>query len=80
MEIPNLHTVSYVPNHYERHTQFLELYQKCQARGKGVVFTGTPTEIQEAHRVLKPHMTWYNAQVSSEEEFLRLEEWLVRHT
>lgn len=80
LNIKNLHTFSYVPNHYENHTQMLGLYSECQAAGKGIVFTGTPEEIKNASRILKPHQTIYQTSVRDEAEFDELAQWLKKNT
>lgn len=79
MKIKNLHTFSYVPNHYENHTQMLELYSLCQQQGKGIVFTGTAGEIKNAAKTLKPSLTIYQAQIRDEKEFSELDVWLKNH-
>lgn len=80
IKIENLHTFSYVPNHYETHTQMLELYSLCQQAGKGIVFTGSPEEIKNASKTLKPNQTIYHTSVKDEREFDELAAWLKAHT
>ena len=79
LKIKNIHTLSYVPNHYETHTRYLELYESCQKSGRGIVFTGTADEIRNAHKVLKPNLTIYQTTVRDEGEFEELEQWLKNH-
>lgn len=78
--IPNFHTIRYVPNHYETHTQLLDVYKECQRRGKSIAFTGSVEEIKNAHRVLKPNLTCYHVSVETEQEFRDLEKWLTENT
>lgn len=59
MSIKKIHTISYVPNITVSHIEYLEMYQKIQALGKSVEFTGTPEEILLANRVLDPAKTLY---------------------
>lgn len=73
--IKNLHTFSYVPNHFETHSKFLDIYADCQSRGKGIVFTGSVDEIKSAHKVLKPNLTIYQTAVKDEDEFEKLSHW-----
>lgn len=80
VSIPNLHTFRYVPTPGTYHSQFIELYQYCQSKGKSICFTGSPEEIQMAHKELNPAMTCYHALVESREEFEQLEQWLRKHT
>jgi len=80
MGIKNLHTVEYAPTPGTRHVQFLELYQKVQAHGKGVVFGGTAEEIKEAAKVLKPNLTIYIPHLKTVSEFEELEDWLIKHS
>ncbi|MGN0492099.1 MAG: hypothetical protein ACI4F7_00485 [Acutalibacteraceae bacterium] len=79
-QIKNLHTFAYVPTPGTYHTEFIDLYKKCQERGKGICFAGTPDEIKIAHKELKPEYTVYTAFVSDEKEFYELEKWLKDHT
>ena len=74
--IKNIHTLSYVPSPFTRHHQFLDIYQECQRKGKCVTFGGSPDEIMSAHKLLKPSMTCYLAEVNNREEFYALEKWL----
>ena len=79
MSVKKIHTISYVPNPSERHTQYLEMYQKIQKAGKGVEFGGTADEIREASKVLLPEKTIYRLQGDySEKEFEELEKYLRR--
>ena len=79
LAIKNIHTLSYVPSPYTYHTEFIELYQKCQAAGKGIYFAGSPEEIKQAYPLLNPALTVYQANVAGMEEFDALEDWMVKH-
>ncbi len=76
MNIQKIHTVAFVPNPFEKHSQYLDLYRNVQAHGKGVVFGGTPDEIRSVFHELDPARTIYKPSVQSAEEFFRLEQWM----
>ena len=76
-----LHTLSYVPGHGAGgHLEHLELFQRVQAGGKGVEFCGSPDEVKQAHRDLRPEKTLYRTMAPTREEAEELLDWLVRNT
>ena len=78
---PGLHTLSYVPGAgYGSHRNYLELLKRVQAGGKAVQVWGSPEEIQEIHRELKPEKVLYCTNVSSQKEAEVLLQWFVANT
>ena len=76
-----LHTLSYVPGHgHGGHLDYLDLYQRVQKGGKGVEFCGSPDEIKQAHRVLRPEKTLYRTMASSRTEAEDLLAWLTQNS
>ena len=59
MGVEKIHTIAYMPNPGESHLAYLDLYKKIQGMGKSVDIFGSPEEIIEANKVLKPHLTSY---------------------
>ena len=80
LTISNIHTFRYVPSPETYHTEFLDIYKKCQATGKGICFSGNTEEIKAAHRELDPALTVYCTGVRDADEFHELEKWFVRNT
>ncbi|NQT93933.1 MAG: hypothetical protein HQ559_14325, partial [Lentisphaerae bacterium] len=76
-----LHTLSYVPGHgHGGHLDYLDLYQRVQQGGKAVEFCGSPDEVKQAHRVLRPEKTLYRTMASSRAEADELLDWLTNNT
>lgn len=78
MSIGKICNISFVPNPFESHLKYLELYEKIQARGKSIEFGGNFDEIKLAAKVLKPNLTVYSlrgdygpAEFEEIEKFLR---------
>lgn len=80
MSINKIHLVSYVPNPFETHLQYLDLYKKVQSRGKAVAFSGSPEMIKQAHKELDPKLTVYMTWPGSIGELDALDEWLIKNT
>lgn len=78
--IKNFHTLEYTCSPGTRHYQFLDVYQKVQSHGKGIVFGGTPEEIKAASKILKPNLTIYIPEVANVSEFEEIEEWLIKNS
>lgn len=78
MGIEKIHTIAFVPNPFELHKQYLEVYKNAQSHGKSVAYCGSPEEIMSVYKELNPARTLYRVSVSSEDEFYRLEEWMRR--
>jgi 5-methyltetrahydrofolate--homocysteine methyltransferase len=70
----------YVPEPYERHSDYIELYKRVQARGKAVAVWGEPEEMKLIHRELRPEKTMYATWTKTPAEADALLEWFVRHT
>lgn len=79
MGIGKIHTISYVPNPFESHMQYIELYKRIQACGKAIEFTGTVDEVKAAHKELDPAKVIYRVNVDSQDEFESLEKWFKRN-
>ena len=77
----NLYLLSYVPGAGRgSHTEYLELYQKVQARGKAVAVWGSPDELKFMHKTLRPEKTVYSTSVATRGEAEQLLEWFVKNT
>ena len=59
---------------------YLELYQRLQAKGKGVHFWGSPEELKVAHRELGAERVVYSTSVGSIEEADELLTWFTVNT
>ena len=59
---------------------YLELYQRLQAKGKGVHFWGSPEELKVAHRELRAERVVYSTSVGSIEEADDLLAWFTVNT
>jgi 5-methyltetrahydrofolate--homocysteine methyltransferase len=78
---PGLHALSYVPGTgYGSHRDYLDLFKRVQAGGKAVQVWGSPGEIKEMHRELKPEKVFYNTSVRSQKEAEELLKWFVANT
>ena len=76
-----LHALSYVPGEGRgRHIDYLDLFKRVQAGGKAMQVWGTPEEIQQMHRELKPQLTYYVTHTETPAEADALLEWFVKHT
>lgn len=62
MGIKKLHTISFVPNPFEKHIKYLDLYKKIQSCGKCVEFGGNMEEIKAVAKELLPNKTIYRLQ------------------
>lgn len=76
-----LHTLSYVPGDgHGNHLSFVEMFRRLQDRGKGIQFWGSPEEIKQAHKVLRPEKTMYCTWTSTPAEADELLDWFVKNT
>jgi 5-methyltetrahydrofolate--homocysteine methyltransferase len=76
-----IHTLSYVPGAgHGNHLSFAETFRSLQDRGKGIQFHGSPEELKQAHKALRPEKTLYETWVSTPEEAEELLDWFVRNT
>lgn len=75
-----LHTLSYVPGVGHSHLDHVELLQRVQAGGKAVEVWGSPDELRQLHRVLRPEMTLYRAETRTQSEAEGLLEWFKKNT
>jgi hypothetical protein len=76
-----LHTLSYVPGTGRgQPVDYIELYQKVQKGGKSVHVWGSPDELKQMHRALKPEKVMYTTQTKSQSEAQSLLEWFVKNT
>jgi len=80
MGIPQLRAVGYVPPPYLRHTDYIDLYKRVQAAGKGVSVWGTPDEMKRIHKELRPEKTMYATWVDTPAEADAVLEWFVKNT
>jgi 5-methyltetrahydrofolate--homocysteine methyltransferase len=80
MSIPRLHAVGYVPPPFERHSDYIELYKRVQAAGKGVHVWGLPDEMKRIHKELRPEKTMYSTWVDTPAEADAVVEWFVKNT
>lgn len=76
-----LHTMSYVPGEGRgTHLDYIELLQRVQRGGKAVQVWGTPDQMKELHRHLRPEKTLYCTGAASPQEAEALLAWFVKHT
>jgi len=76
-----IHSLSYVPGTgHGTHINYLDLFERLQSRGKGVMFGGTAEECKEAHKRLRSDLTAYWAQVETPAEGEALLDWFVKNT
>lgn len=76
-----LHTIQYqMGDGRGNPIDYLELYQRLQAKGKAIHFWGSPEEVRTAHRVLRPEKTLYSTSAGSVREADDLLEWFVENT
>jgi len=80
MSIPQLHAVGYVPPPFLHHSDYIDLYKRVQAAGKGVHVWGEVDEIKRIHHELRPEKTMYSTWVDTPAEADALLEWFVRNT
>ena len=80
MSIKKLHTLSFVPDPFEKHAQYVDLYKDIQARGKSVMVWGSADELRQLHRELDPAKTMYIAHVRTPAEADELLAWFVKNT
>jgi hypothetical protein len=80
MGVEKIHTIGFVPDPFERRTQYIELYKRIQSAGKSVQVGGTIDELKLMHKELDPSRTLYRAQVATREEGERLIEWFEKNT
>lgn len=79
--IEGLHTLAYEPGAGGgSHSDFLELYQRLQAKGQAIEFCGPADEVKAAHPLLRPELTCYYTWVSNEQEAESLLSWFEAHT
>ena len=77
----NIYLLSYVPGSGRgSHTDYLDLYQTVQSRGKAVAVWGSPEELKIMHKYLKPDKTVYSTSVKTRGEAEQLLEWFVKNT
>lgn len=76
-----LHTLSYVPGDgHGNHLSFVEMFRSLQDRGKGIQFWGSPDEVKQAHKILRPEKTMYCTWAPTPDEADALLEWFVKNT
>ena len=76
-----LHTLSYVPGEGRgTHLDYIELLQRVQRGGKAVHVWGSPDQVKQLHRHLRPEKTLYCTWAASPEEADDLLAWFVKHT
>jgi hypothetical protein len=80
MSIKKIHTISYVPDPFENHTRYIDLYKRVQKAGKSESVIGTVDEIKFMHTELDPAKTMYNPWVNSVKEMDDLLVWFVKNT
>ena len=81
MHSRGLHTLSYVPGAGRgTHLDYVDLLQQVQEGGKSVQVWGTPEEVKQLHRVLRPEKVMYSTSTQSQAEAEELLEWFVEHT
>ena len=76
MAIDKIHTIAYVPNPYEKHKDYMELYKKVQENGKAVLYHGSIDEIKSVFYELNPAKTLYKLTSATEKEFYDFEKWV----
>jgi len=80
-DTPGIHTLSYVPGAgHGGFTDYIDLFKRVQARGRGVVVYGTLDELKVLHRQLKPNKTIYCAGTETVEEGERILDWFSKNT
>jgi len=76
-----LQTLSYVPGAGRGdHIDYLDMFRKLQDRGKSLQLWGSPDQVKEMHRALRPERSMYCTWASSPSEADALLEWFVRNT
>jgi hypothetical protein len=65
----------------DRHIKWIELFKRFQKWGKGLQINGTPDEVKEIHRQLRPEKVLYCVSgVKTEKEGHELIKWFEQHT
>ena len=80
MSVSKIHTLSFVPDPFERHMKYVDLYKDIQSRGKSVSVWGPPDELKLLHRELDPTKTMYMAQVETPAEADAILDWFAKNT
>ncbi len=76
-----LHALSYVPGAgHGSHIDYLDLMKRVQAGGKAVQFGGSPDQIKQAHRTLRPEKVYYSTNCKTPQEADELLKWFVANT
>ncbi len=76
-----IQTLSYVPGAGNpTHLGYLKMFRDLQDRGKGIQFVGSPEDIKQAHRELRPEKTIYVSWCETPDEAEALLEWFVSNT
>jgi hypothetical protein len=76
-----LYALSYVPGAGRgSHMDYLDLLQRVQVGGKAVQVCGSPDEIKQMHRELRPDRAIYCTGTGSQAEAEQLLEWFVKNT
>lgn len=78
---PLLHTLSYVPGTgHGSCVEYVDLYRRVQAGGKGIEVWGSFEELQQLHRALRPEKAIYKTWAASPGEGERILEWFRHNT
>lgn len=83
LAIPEIDVIQWVPgagSSRPRHSQWLELFKKIQAAGKGLQVNAGIDEIKTLHRELRPEKVLYVTRAQSRAEGEAFLDWLRRHT
>jgi hypothetical protein len=80
MNIPDIHTFSFVPDPGEKHVAYLDLFQRVQREGKAVHVVGSTEEMKRMHQELNPALVMYQPVAQSREELEGFLKWLHAHT
>ena len=76
-----LHTLSYVPGTgHGGHIEFIDLFKRVQAGGKAVHVHGSPDQLKQMHKELKPELVLYCTGTGSQAEAEDLLKWFVDNT
>ncbi|MBU4199437.1 MAG: hypothetical protein KKE37_12345 [Verrucomicrobia bacterium] len=80
MAMPEIHTVSFVPDPGEKHLKYLALFKRIQQKGKAVLVWGSTEELKSMHKELNPALVIYQPVVKSRDELEDFLKWLREHT